>query len=228
MIGSTLSLDPSQEFVPPSVVCFLSQAATNVQATSLLLSVAANGMLGRAGRTHASRSSTALGALPLGQCRACGVVLAHRKPLAAYASARRPRRLRRTRVAQRSSGTCSACCAAQPDSLRAPLMRRSPPYQLVASLPLALSGAAARPRRIRAAHFQSRRRLMRHQIDQSRNTPRLARSSQRPVVIVWSPVRIRSGLLPAALARQSCRACPTSLATLARLGWLLGMTTSRL
>ena len=36
-------------------------------------------------------------------------------------------------------------------------------------------------------------------------------------------VRIRSGLLPASLARQACRACPNSLATLARLGWLLGM-----
>jgi len=55
-----------------------------------------------------------------------------------------------------------------------------------------------------------------------------ARSSQRPVAIDWPPVRIQSGLLPALLARQSCRACPTSLATLARLGWLLGMTTSRL
>ena len=40
------------------------------------------------------------------------------------ASARRPRRLRRARVARRSSGACSAGCAAQPDSLRAPLMRR--------------------------------------------------------------------------------------------------------
>ena len=40
------------------------------------------------------------------------------------ASARRPRSLRRARGARRSSGACSAGCAAQPDSLRAPLMRR--------------------------------------------------------------------------------------------------------
>ena len=40
------------------------------------------------------------------------------------ASARRPRRLRRARGARRSSGACSAGCAAQPDSLRAPLIRR--------------------------------------------------------------------------------------------------------
>jgi len=40
------------------------------------------------------------------------------------ASARRPRRLRRARVARCSSGACSAGCAAQPDSLRAPLIRR--------------------------------------------------------------------------------------------------------
>ena len=42
---------------------------------------------------------------------------------ATRASARRPRRLRRARGARRSSGACSAGCAAQPDSLRAPLMR---------------------------------------------------------------------------------------------------------
>ena len=40
------------------------------------------------------------------------------------ASARRPRRLRRASLARRSLGGCSAGCAAQPDSLRAPLMRR--------------------------------------------------------------------------------------------------------
>ena len=39
-------------------------------------------------------------------------------------SARRPRRLRRASVARRSSGAWSAGCAAQPDSLRAPLIRR--------------------------------------------------------------------------------------------------------
>ena len=76
-------------------------------------------------------------------------------------------------------------------------------------------------------NFQSRRRFMRHRIDQSHNTPRLARSGQRPAAIDWPPVRTQVGLLPAALARQSCRACPASLAPLARLGWLLGMTTSQ-
>ena len=40
------------------------------------------------------------------------------------ASARRPRRLRRARGARLSSGACSAGCAVQPGSLRAPLMRR--------------------------------------------------------------------------------------------------------
>ena len=40
------------------------------------------------------------------------------------ASARRPRRLRQARGARRSSGACSAGCAEQTDSLRAPLMRR--------------------------------------------------------------------------------------------------------
>ena len=38
--------------------------------------------------------------------------------LTTRASARRPRRLRRARVARRSSGACSAGCAAQPDSLK--------------------------------------------------------------------------------------------------------------
>ena len=126
-------------------------------------------------------------------------------------------------------------------------------YQLVTSLSLALSGAAARPAPAAPGiittvsdglmaptdadetervgfvlqNFQSRRRLMRHRIDQSHNTPRLARSGQRPAAIDWPPVRTQVGLLPAALARQSCRACPASLAPLARLGWLLGMTTSQ-
>ena len=78
-------------------------------------------------------------------------------------------------------------------------------------------------------NFQSRRRFMRHRIDQSQqqSTPRLARSGQRPTAIDWPPVRTQVGLLPAAMARQSCRACPASLAPLARLGWLLGMTTSQ-
>ena len=40
------------------------------------------------------------------------------------ASARRPRRLRWARGARLSSGACSAGCAVQPGSLRAPLMRR--------------------------------------------------------------------------------------------------------
>ena len=56
------------------------------------------------------------------------------------ASARRPRRLRRARVARRSSGACSAGCAAQPDSLRAPLMRRG-----------AAGGAAAAHAALRAS-----------------------------------------------------------------------------
>ena len=132
---------------------------------------------------------------------------------------------------------------------------RDPPYQLVASLSLALSGAAARPATAAPGlvstvsdglmaptdadetervgfvlqNFQSRRRFMRHRIDQSQqqSTPRLARSGQRPTAIDWPPVRTQVGLLPAAMARQSCRACPASLAPLARLGWLLGMTTSQ-
>ena len=92
--------------------------------------------------------------------------------------------------------------------------RRSPPYQLVASLSLALSGAAARPATAAPGlvstvsdglmaptdadetervgfvlqNFQSRRRFMRHRIDQSHSTPRLARSGQRPAAIDWPPV----------------------------------------
>ena len=71
------------------------------------------------------------------------------------ASARRPRRLRRARVARRSSGACSAGCAAQPDSLRAPLMRRGAAGGAAAAH-AALWASPTCPRRVADATCRSR------------------------------------------------------------------------
>ena len=71
------------------------------------------------------------------------------------ASARRPRRLRRARGARRSSGACSAGCAAQPDSLRAPLMRRGAAGGAAAAH-AALWASPSCPRRVADATCGSR------------------------------------------------------------------------
>ena len=71
------------------------------------------------------------------------------------ASARRPRRLRRARGARRSSGACSAGCAAQPDSLRAPLMRRGAAGGTAAAH-AALWASPSCPRRVADATCGSR------------------------------------------------------------------------
>ena len=72
-----------------------------------------------------------------------------------HASARRPRRLRRARVARCSSGACSAGCAAQPDSLRAPLMRRGAAGGAAAAH-AALWASPSCPRRVADATCRSR------------------------------------------------------------------------
>ena len=70
-------------------------------------------------------------------------------------SARRPRRPRRARMARRSSGACSAGCAAQPDSLRAPLMRRGAAGGAAAAH-AALWASPSCPRRVADATCRSR------------------------------------------------------------------------
>ena len=133
---------------------------------------------------------------------------------------------------------------------------RSPPYQLVASLSLALSGAAARPATaapglvstvsdgLMAPTDADETERVGFVLQKLSISPTLYEAPNRPEPAEHSsPGSVESApgcdrLVPSSnpvgpaagrvMARQSCRACPTSLATLARLGWPLGMTTSRL